>query len=260
LPVSFALTYTTEVMFKQAYFAGVQCAFEKLGFGLRDARQLLKATKDKIVRFQRDVVTGDPEGYFMRPLWGASEKRVPRIVAPRRGDVSRLDIKEMPEEAKVLLRDRGYRIYPTDALRDLRAMQPKERLMREAMSRGHELDELMLSRSGAPSSSFHTLFSHADPRVLLREHNRLTTLPAAYKRVGRVGKDIRASLGEAQELEKLIPGFRFGESPRLSRHAQRRLAPKIEEALQPAAQAKREADRAATRRRIEELLGGPMPF
>jgi hypothetical protein len=104
-------------------------------------------------------------------------------------------------------------------------------------------------RKGSPT--FRTAFGHADPRVLLREHNRLTTLPTSYKRVGRVERDVRAASGEAQALEEAIPGFRFGESPRLSRHAQRRLAPLLEQAAKPVA----EAERASTQKALEAQLG-----
>jgi hypothetical protein len=237
-----------------AYVFGVQHALEKLGFNLRDARQLLKATKERVVRFRRDPLFDEAENYFARSLETPSG-RVERIVAPSRGDISRVELKELAQEPKQWLTEHGYRLFPKETIKDIQAMSPKERLMREALARGHELDEVLLGQGGRlGSSTFRQAYGHSDPRVLLREHNRLTTLPASRKRVKRVEVDRRASSGEAQMLEQAIPGFRFGESPRLSRHAQRRLAPLLERAAQPAAQAEREA----TQQALQKELGSDL--
>lgn len=66
---------------------------------------------------------------------------------------------------------------------------------------------------------------HLSPGVLFREHNVIKTLTG--KESKKVRKDIinfRKSTLEAEELSNLLNNrFTFGESPRLSRHAIKRI-------------------------------------
>jgi hypothetical protein len=93
---------------------------------------------------------------------------------------------------------------------------PGNRKALDAVIKGHELAETQVR----PEFSFQGV-GHRSPDVILREHNMIRTLPAENKAVGDYMTGLRAA-GEAPALESTT-GFRYGEGPRISRHARRRL-------------------------------------
>lgn len=104
-------------------------------------------------------------------------------------------------------------------------LTPSENRMLEGVLKGHELDEL----GARPSASF-LPFGHRSPDVILREHNRVVTLPSAYGGVRRIMDLVRNFAGaEAGVLRRATGGkFDYGSSPRLSRHARRRIVALVE--------------------------------
>ena len=70
--------------------------------------------------------------------------------------------------------------------------------------------------------------SHASPEVLLREHNLVRTASPEISQAASNFKKLRGEgTGESRVLSNYIPGFKYGESSRLSRHAIRRLTPML---------------------------------
>lgn len=90
-----------------------------------------------------------------------------------------------------------------------------QKKMLHAVVKGHELDESSVkARLGAAH------FGHRSPDVIYREHNRLATLPKGNEQVKGYMQHLRSQM----EGPALMPkGMTFGEGPRLSRHARRRL-------------------------------------
>jgi hypothetical protein len=92
--------------------------------------------------------------------------------------------------------------------------------MIESILRGHEWDEL----GAKPMTAFRGM-GHMSPDVILREHNRVATLPKEYGAAGSFMKDLRAGR-EAISLGDY--GVDYGNSPRLSRHARKRITEGLE--------------------------------
>lgn len=102
----------------------------------------------------------------------------------------------------------------TDATKNI-SLNPDQHKMLQSMTRGHELDELTVD----PNLTFRNL-GHNSPEVILREHNRLATLPEGYAPVKQVLQDFRKDL-ETPRLNQF--GIDYGNSERLSRHARKRI-------------------------------------
>jgi hypothetical protein len=220
-------TYTSTML----YELGSQAALTKLGIDLRQARRLLRAAKQHTVKspqpFRGPSLTTlqTPQGFTTG------------IRAPRRGDYLRHELKEPSSQLRRELSVEEVlsgRMSPEMRRLEQQALKPHERVMAEALSKGHELNELqLLRRLGLRSTPLTARAGHVDPRVLLREHNMLTSLGPRYSRVQQLGIDLRLGTGEAKRLEEAIPGFRFGISPRLSRHAQKRLEKSVQRTFAP---------------------------
>jgi hypothetical protein len=116
-----------------------------------------------------------------------------------------------------------------DAAAGMKLKDPKHLRMRNAITYGHEYDELAdIARPVAVADSY----LHNSPSVMLREHNRVTTLPEEmapvrdyFKAVrgGGVGAGPNEIANSEQQLLFSPLGLTYGESPRLSRHALRRI-------------------------------------
>lgn len=65
--------------------------------------------------------------------------------------------------------------------------------------------------------------SHYSPEVLLKEHNMIRTLPKKYSGTKNFYRELRGAVHESDMLSSGYPRFRYGESPRLSRHAIKRM-------------------------------------
>lgn len=95
---------------------------------------------------------------------------------------------------------------------------PAQNRVLQGIFKGHELDEAKgRLRAGAKQ------FGHNSPDVILREHNRVTTLPPEFEPARRYMRDLR--LG--READLMPKGIPYGRGPRLSRHARRRLTDMI---------------------------------
>ena len=105
-------------------------------------------------------------------------------------------------------------------------LTPEQARMSYAINVGHELDEL----GAQPQRSFYETFGHYSPDVVLREHNRLVTLPPGHEAVVEMQKRLR----EKREAVALKPWLEFGQGERLSRHARRRITEQLEAAANKA--------------------------
>jgi hypothetical protein len=104
----------------------------------------------------------------------------------------------------------------------------------ESVGYGHELDELALGKKKL-QPFFGGTFGHAHPDVILRERNRLLTLPPEVRgEVGGVFGKLRQVGGEEALLERATRGvsgrgLTHTSGPRLSRHARKRISKRMEE-------------------------------
>src|SRR5690606_23340065 len=92
--------------------------------------------------------------------------------------------------------------------------------------KGHELDEVRTR-----PNAVQTNLSHNSPDVIFREHNRLATLPGSAAPVKKFFKTMRTwPIDQGAEQEQFFKpfGLQYGESPRLSRHARRRMVESLE--------------------------------
>lgn len=202
-------------------------AIEKIAFGPEDMAKVLKIVKGK----QLKGVPGIDEYAAYMPkkkLQVFLTKFTPerrrafdqefrnlhgKISTPKRGDAAQHFRSDL---------------YPEHVRREARELRPHERKALDAIIKGHELDELKVKSSPA----FKRL-GHDSPDVILREHNRVTTLPKDHEGVRRVARALRLNsswLGQDQEAEILRKefGLHYGNSPRLSRHARKRMVQILE--------------------------------
>lgn len=114
---------------------------------------------------------------------------------------------------------------------------PEERIMFEGVMKGHEGAELAAMKR--PMMAMRGM-GHLSPEVILKEHNMVTTMPPMLrKKIAPTYRVLRgpAGQGEADFLRNVTGGrFQYGKSPRLSRHARKRIAELAEQAVQPQAQ------------------------
>jgi hypothetical protein len=113
----------------------------------------------------------------------------------------------------------NFKNYLSGSHPDFPPLNNKNRLMFDAVAMGHELDELKNLKDIRHIYRLHHI--HGSPKVLLKEHNKLITLPPDYKSLKTYVTNYRNAGREGDILN--IGTFRYGESPRLSRHAIRRL-------------------------------------
>ena len=211
--------------------AGIRSTMAKIAFGMDDAGKVLKNFKKKQIpagyvkrsRTLGALGTGNvPGGYVAlsknapADTWISPKLREEAIEAihpnwpkgrpgaPVRGDSTRfLSSAGM---------GRAFGKTPSGA----------NRKMTDAIVKGHELDELSTRRV----SSFRE-HGHVSPDVILKEHNRITTMPEEFSAVRDGFKDLRLTR-ESAHLNSVVPGFEYGSSPRLSRHARRRITDLVE--------------------------------
>jgi hypothetical protein len=130
------------------------------------------------------------------------------IFSPERGDAAskfRSITKGHNDEVSVALRHHTSKMSPT------------ERRTLDGVIKGHELDEVQV-----PSRMAFQPIGHNSPDVMLREHNRVTTLPADHANVKGMMQTLRGPGGEEGSVLKEY-GVNYGDSPRLSRHARKRI-------------------------------------
>lgn len=183
---------------------------EKTAFGPEDATKVLQLAK------QRQLPKAAAKAPSMR---GQGLSALRYVETPQTG-ASPL---AAPETASLLSR------YPKGAifrgedsgLKELAGALPaNQRKMLHAVAKGHELDELVTAQRGG-----FLQHGHISPDVILREHNRLVTLPSEYSGVRDAFMGNRDA--EAYALKRTT-GVDYGEGPRLSRHARRRITDALE--------------------------------
>jgi len=96
-----------------------------------------------------------------------------------------------------------------------KGLDGKQQKMLHGVLKGHELDEATV-KGGLGAAHL----GHRSPDVIFREHNRLATMPKGYEPVRKSMQSAR----EGRESTFLFPkGTTYGEGPRFSRHARKRL-------------------------------------
>jgi len=112
----------------------------------------------------------------------------------------------------------------------IRGLTPNQFEARNRLGLAHEVDETGVKRI---STAFVERAQHGNPDVILREHNRVTTLPKSLRPAGDTIVALRTAGPEAQlirDATKTISGqsVQFGQGPRLSRHARKRIGQNID--------------------------------
>jgi hypothetical protein len=234
------------------YHAGATAALIKLGFGPQDAARVSQvAKKIKLPKASQRILggatgggpaglanprrikedlssisglankvkdTGTDMGKLMghqlnamvqasQPL-AAVSKRLPQgAIIPGKGNTDTFLRKRLGEQIDARLPQVG----------------PKDKRMINSIIDGHELDETLV-RGGLAVRGV----GHRSPDVLLREHNRVTTLPKEYGGSREFMKSMRGSTGETGLFQNIDPRLAYGDSPRLSRHARKRITELME--------------------------------
>ena len=128
---------------------------------------------------------------------------------------------------------------------------PAQRQLSEALVKGHEVSETQVRR---PLMYFETQTrAHANPSVIFREHNAVRQVDPSIdpnSAVRQTFKNMRKEV-EDRSIQGLFPSFDYGESPRLSRHAIRRMSDALESRGHFARQA-------ANRNEFSRWLGNPV--
>ena len=127
-----------------------------------------------------------------------------KVKMPRTGDVTRFITSKATSS-----------LLPPEIPKAFSAIPGTSRKMVDAIGKGHELDELEFGKGKGPNSR---VSGHADPQVILREHNRTTTLPPEHKSVRRAFRTTRSHGGEASLFRQATGG-------RLELHRGTRLSP-----------------------------------
>jgi len=227
---------------KRAYAEGFAAALEKRAVTLEQLRAGNKAlvASGKLLRnVPTNVVLSIaalPRKSFLR----AQKIHASEITAPGEvGDKIRMQLQGIKPMIGHITTPRGsYGDLQKSVVGGGRPFLPEEKEILNRMVLKHEGDELRYA-NGAPSF----VDSHSSPGVILQEHNVLTTLKnnpevvvrlrEVYERM-RGGKEsttlaeilaeMRKSTTDASSdysgaiLSRHIPGFVFGQSPRVSRH------------------------------------------
>jgi hypothetical protein len=195
--------------------------FQKRAYTLEDALKVLQVAKARKM----------PKG-FLRIF---EEAEIPRVTSLHTPSPDIFGFKQsFPANVEKALA-KGSIVQTAPAAKVLRQglsglpLTPQENIMVESITKGHELDELAASYGNTPyylNKHWHEYWSHASPDVILKEHNRLVTLPEHLKQGPlKLFQELRSGpLGEANALSNYID---YGNSPRLSRHARKRILERI---------------------------------
>ena len=161
-----------------------------------------------------------------RKQWGIAGRLVPK-------SVDKFVMKYLPE-GRTVGPPRG------DALNFLRSQwadlpgkrnyTPRDRILLEGIVKKHEIDEATstIGRVMAP-------YRHSSLPVILREHNAAKQLrdQGDYRVANLIGRMRRGPGREEEFIKSIYPGYAHGVSPKISRHAQRRLSEIAERRAQP---------------------------
>jgi hypothetical protein len=239
------------------YALGQLAALEKLGYNLNDASKVLGAAKKRMLpkasnRLLPELAPGS--GFLKKELRGPmgagglrqQKQRVPLLkemakkvpaMADELAAAETVMDPHGPAVAGIKQLTGGYRtpgaIIPgAPDYRKLLAghagdpsllkdkWTPDQYKMLNSVIRGHELDETTANLSSAMAP-----YGHISPEVMLKEHNRIATLPEGFSPIKELMQKTRAR-GEAGLMSNY--GIDYGNSPRLSRHARKRITQGME--------------------------------
>lgn len=252
------------------YIIGCYAALEKLAFGPKEVPRIMKLVKPVARHSKREM--GSVDIPSMERLGILEDMRtIPSRMSPKRikqqrsfaqGSLERLNkmeprmfLPEKGEAASSIAKAMG-KGKPGRRARALAgSMTPQQKKVMDSMVAGHELDELVLSRHMKPGiqNPFEE-YGHVNPRVILREHARVATLPKSQQPVREFQQLMRAHFpgprtsqmfkpttpipNEAELLEMATrgvggrPGIAYGTpGTRLSRSAQKRVSYRMQEIL-----------------------------
>jgi hypothetical protein len=122
----------------------------------------------------------------------------------------------------------GLRHFAETTGREMPKMNGPQRKALNALVHAHELDEASVIAKGNKRIAFGQ-FGHMSPDVILREHNRIVTLPEHLKPAGQALATVRkplpgslapSALREQDMLKGLVD---IGQGARLSRHARKHI-------------------------------------
>ena len=210
--------------------AGIRSTMAKIAFNADDAGKVLKLFKGRqapkgLVRQNKSMQTymGIPDNV---KSWASS-------MYPDNPKSLLDDLEKSPLQAGMTVaphsRDSFQFFKDMGVNGKITSMDGKNRRMLDAVVKGHELDEIVVpgNRNTLMDGSG---MNHRSPDVILREHNRIMTLPEGYDKVKDTMTNLRSNIGrEADYLANATDssysgkGFEYGQSPRLSRHARKRI-------------------------------------
>lgn len=198
---------------------------KKISFNLKEQANFLKAIKNKVIKgsvqlkrrsfYPEGITSGIP-----------NKKTLPKFLSGTGGDVKGTPLKGIAGKLIFPKKKDAYH-----AVRDklgpdrLPAMNGRQRKTFNAIIKSHEVAE--------SSAKYHPKFfeqaHHMSPSVILREHNVLRGLPEKGKKeMTALFKSFRTDLDtSANVISKQFPKFTYGDSPRLSRHAIKRMSEKF---------------------------------
>lgn len=217
---------------------------EKEAIDLEGAQQLLRSAKANSVKVKQLPVgpayhsTDDQiKNIFVKGTLPKVEKVMgevgvpPEQIAGYRKSLTEVVLPHQLDASKAMPTVPGYINLPKkgDPAAAIRKAYPargepmtrEEHIFNNAMAVGHEKSERNVVRNGEYNMATSGM-GHFSPKVLLREHNMNVTLPAEAGRVGQMYREMRDASGDAGMLSSL--GVNYGVSPRLSRHAIKRLS------------------------------------
>ena len=202
-------------MIKNAHRTGVAAALTKFGFGPEDASRVLSLAKTKqLPKASARVI----------PVLAAARGLTPAQAAV----VTNSSRQASPHDASHATSNMIGHIFPgkgspTQQFANLRPGMPvipaDQQKMFNAVAKGHELDELSVRPSPGALA-----YGHMSPDVVLREHNRIVTLPPGNEQVAAAFRYARIPHEGAEFMPQ---GMRYGQGDRLSRHARKRITETI---------------------------------
>jgi|GEM_PF-3638857 len=183
----------------------------KISFNLKQQAAVLEAAKKIIIKTPKRMNSG---------YWGSAKlKAAKKVLNTAPGGISSIQKKEILTKFtnKVVSPKGGTNKYfKKDELAEKLIKTPKDKKGMEAIVKGHELAETNVKRV---QPEFKNFFGHNAASVMLKEHNMLTTLPREQKNLKKYKILNRKYSGEADFLEESMKNFKYGKSPRFSRHA-----------------------------------------
>ena len=208
---------------------------EKIAFGWDDMNRVLRLSRAKTMRLPSRHL---PVGPMALPKAMLPAQRQAITAAVGSGQipeaVGKQGLKTVEQlGGKALMPKGGGSRFLEQAGMPKGMLVGKERKALDTLFRGHELDELALgARKFDPA--YATKATHVSPDVVLRERNRLLTMPQEVRpAVTRAMTPLREPL-EAPVLERATrtvsgKGLEYGAGPRLSRHARKRISKRMKE-------------------------------